>query len=371
MKKLMSILLTLALLVTSVTAFGEAGTVVATPSYLTPSVFVSNYNAMIDMMAQIYADQLGEEGVIILNDEYTMTQVDEQGTLLYYGTAKWDIEAGFAYPDGTEPTDDTPAQVLNFAIKAGTPDGAAEIAAYIFKMMIAYEYQDETLLTKLNDWFATVDDSSNTVELPGYTLNFFSIDGNKQYAILPTDAAYKESVVEKLEQQEPEPDSVPGKDADSGLVAIHCEEDGFSTKVPANNGTEYRTTKGQMGFTVYFGDAGSVPCIIIHRRPIDGKFKNPENYLNNTYREFLENKYEEGGGSVGTNPAKTWEVGGKQLIGAQYFIRTGNNIALTQISLIDIRDQGDVEYIALYRNETEEKQVMDALNAAVANYAED
>ena len=136
-------------------AFGEAGTVVATPSYLTPSVFVSNYNAMIDMMAQIYADQLGEEGGIILNDEYTMTQVDEQGKLRYDGTAKCDIEAGFAYPDGTEPTDDTPAQVLNFAIKAGTPDGAAEIAAYIFKMMIAYEYQDETLLTKLNDWFAT------------------------------------------------------------------------------------------------------------------------------------------------------------------------------------------------------------------------
>ena len=371
MKKLMSILLTLTLLASCAAALAEAGTATATPSYLTPSVFVGNYNSLIDMVAEVYADNLGEEGIKILQENYKITQKDIQGTLGYYGSPNWAIEAGLSYPEGIEPTDDTPGQVLNFAIKEGVPEGAVEIVTYALRMIIAYEYQDEALLEKLNTWFAAEKDPANVFELPGYTLNVFVMDGNTQYAILPTAAAYKESVLGKLEQQEPEPDIISGGNADSGLVAIHCEEDGFSTKVPANNGTEYRTTKGQMGFTVYFGDAGSVPCIIIHRRPIDGKFKNPENYLNNTYREFLENKYEEGGGSVGTNPAKTWEVGGKQLIGARYFIRTGNNIALTQISLIDIRDQGDVEYIALYRNETEEKQVMDALNAAVANYAED
>ena len=105
MKKLMSILLTLALLVTCVTAFGEAGTVVATPSYLTPSVFVSNYNAMIDMMAQIYADQLGEEGVIILNDEYTMTQVDEQGSGPYLIN-----EAGEKFVRAEEPCGKAPGE---------------------------------------------------------------------------------------------------------------------------------------------------------------------------------------------------------------------------------------------------------------------
>ena len=369
MKKLMSILLTLALLVSCAAAMAEAGTTVTTPSYLTPSVFVNYYNTMIDMVAELYADDLGEEGVAILNDEYTITQVDVQGTLAYYGTAKWDIEAGFLYPDGTEPDDDTPAQVLNFSIKADTPEGAAEIATYIFKMIIGFEYQDDALLEKLNDWFAAEPDPTNVFTLPGYTLNAFLLEGNTQYAILPTDAAYAESVQGKLDQQESEPDSVPGGKADSGLVDIHCDEEGFSTKVTENNGTEYRTAMGQIGATVYYGKAGWAPCIIIHRRTMEEKFKNPENYLNNIYREFLENKYEENG-SVGTNPAKIWEIGGKQLIGARYYIKNGD-VEATQLQLIEVRDQGDVEYTGFYRNEEEEKLVMDALNAAVANYTED
>ena len=370
MKKLMSILLTLALLVSCAAVTAESGTAVTAPTYMTPSVFINYYNAMINAMAEIYADDLGEEGVAILNDEYTITQVDIQSTLAYYGTAKWDIEAGFSYPDGVEPTDDTPAQVLNFAIKEGTPEGAAQIATYIFKMIIAYEYQDDELTAKIDEWFAAEPDPTNVFQLPGYTLNAFVLQGNTQYAIIPTDEAYKTSVQDKLEQQNQEPDSVSTGNADSGLVDVHCDEDGFSTKVPAHNGTEYRTTKGQMGFTIYYGDVGAAPCVIIHRRPMDGKFNNPQNYLNNIYREFLEEKYEGDGGSVGTNPASTWNIGGKDLIGARYFIRIGD-VAVTQVLLIDVRDEGDVEYLVIYRGEGEEKQVMDALNAAVANYAED
>ena len=147
-------------------------------------------------------------------------------------------------------------------------------------------------------------------------------------------------------------------------------ESAYAEKASEAPKTEYRDVKGQMGFTVYLGEAGSVPCIIIHRRSMDSKFKNPENYLNNVFREFLENKYEEKGGSVGTNPAKTWEIGGKKLIGARYYVKNGD-VEVTQLQLIEIRDQGDVEYTGMYRNEEEEKLVMDALNAAVANFAED
>ena len=176
MKKLSGILLIMALLVSCVIVPAEAETAGTAPSYLTPSVFISRYNAMINSLAEIYAEDLGEEGVIVLNDEYTMTQVDIQSPLAYYGTAKWDIEAGFSYPEGTEPADDTPAQVMNFTIKAGTPDGAAEIAAYVFRMIIAYEYQDEALLEELKEWFATVNDPANVIELPGYTLNASSLN---------------------------------------------------------------------------------------------------------------------------------------------------------------------------------------------------
>lgn len=365
MKKMTSILLILALLVCCVPVFAE--TAVTTPSFLTPSVFVNNYNALIDKMAEIYADSLGEERVIILNDEYTITQVDVQGPFAYYGTAKWDIEAAFSYPDGTEPNDDTPAQVMNFTVKAGTPDWAAEIATYIFKMMIAFEYQNDVPLETLDDWFATVNDPSNVLALPGYTLNALFMDGNRQYAILPSDPAYTQSIQEKLEKQESEP---AANSADDGEWAVfHCEEDQFTSKKPYHSNYEYKNDQGYVGFRIYLDTPGYPPYVLIHRRPMDGKFKNPENYLNNVYREFLEEKEESYGTSVGTNPAKIWEVGGKQLIGAKYTIKN-TSFELIQLQLIEIRDGGDVEYTAMF-DPADEEMVMKALNVAVANYAED
>ena len=360
MRKRVSILLAILMLASCAAVAVQAETAVSVPSYLTPAVFVANYNDMINALAEVYAEGLGEEGVRILREDYTITQVDPQAPIVYYGSADWAVEVGFLYPDGTEPTDSTPAQVINFCIKAGTPEGAVQFALYAFKMMIAYEYRDVVDLEKLDEWFATVEDPSDTFELPGYTLNAFFPDGNMQYAILPTDPAYQAGVLEKLEQQ----------DDDNSRAVVRCEEDGFTTKIPAGCTTEYRTTRGQIGLTVYLGEAGSVPCVIVHRRTMDMKFNNPENYLNNTYREFLEDKYEENGGSVGTNPAKTWEVGGKQLIGARYIIRIGDT-EYTQVQLIEVRDRGDVEYSGIYRNEAEEKLVMDALEAAVAGYTED
>ena len=97
------------------------------------------------MVAEVYADNLGEEGIKILQENYKITQKDIQGTLGYYGSPNWAIEAGFSYPEGIEPTDDTPGQVLNFAIKEGVPEGAVEIVTYALRMIIAYEYQDEAL----------------------------------------------------------------------------------------------------------------------------------------------------------------------------------------------------------------------------------
>ena len=366
MKKVMGILLALVLLVSCAAAAAEAGTA-GTPSYLTPSEFVANYNSLIEMLADRYAEGLGEEGVRILKEDYTISLVDPQGSLVYYGSANWNIEAGFSYADGVEPADDTPAQVVNFAVKAGTPEGAVQFAVYAFKMIIVYEYRDdEALVDGLYEWFATAEDPEDAFELPGYYLIALTMEGNTQYAVLPTDPAYQAEIMDRLEQQDGEPAAGDG----GSWVDVRCEKDGFTTKIPEGSVSEYRTAKGQMGLTVYLGEAGSVPCVIIHRRAMESKFKNPQNYLNNTYREFLENKYEENGGSVGTNPAKTWEVGGKELIGARYHI-TVNGVENIQLLLIEVRDQGDVEYTGIYRNEEEEKLVMEALNAAVANYAED
>ena len=84
------------------------------------------------------------------------------------------------------------------------------------------------------------------------------------------------------------------------------------------------------------------------------------------YREYLENRFEED--SLGMNPARSWEVGGKQLLGARYMYRIGKTV-VTQLQLIEVRDGGDVEYTAKFYDGNEDV-TMAALDAAVRYYQE-
>lgn len=155
---------------------------------------------------------------------------------------------------------------------------------------------------------------------------------------------------------------IAAAETNDGWNDFYCKEDDFTTKIPAGKNNEYKTDKGYVGFRVYLDVPGYPPYVQIHRRPMEGKFNNPENYLNNIYREFMEEKY--ANSRVGMNPAKTWEIGGKQLIGAKYYI--GDTV---QLQLIEIRDAGDVEYTAMF-DPAGEEQTMKALNAAVEYYRE-
>ena len=87
MKKWLSILLVLVMLVSCTAAAAQAEATGTVPSYLTPAVFVANYNDMINALAEVYAEGLGEEGVRILREDYTITQVDPQAPIVYYGSA--------------------------------------------------------------------------------------------------------------------------------------------------------------------------------------------------------------------------------------------------------------------------------------------
>ena len=158
--------------------------------------------------------------------------------------------------------------------------------------------------------------------------------------------------------------------ADSEWVDYHCDKDRFSTKIPLNGLTDYRDEKGMVGMITYLGVPGYPPFVMAHRRPAEGKFKNPQGYLNNTYREFLEEKYPND--SVSLNPAKIWEIGGKELIGAKYTLDSREfDLTTYQLQLIEIRDGGDVEYIAMYGPGDDESLVMQTLNTIVENYRED
>ena len=339
------------------------------PAFLIPSEFVTRFNGAMEALADQYADQLGEENARALKDSYTITEKDPQNQIVYYGTKDWQIEAAFYYPDDNEPADTTVARIMNFAIRNDTPEMAANISRRIFEMLIAYEFQNEVSADALHNWFETVSSSEDTFQIPGYTVNAVFPEGYTQYAILPADADIPEGTPDIPVENEP-PESPAGTAAqdDGEWMDFHCEEDGFTTRKPYHALTQYKNDKGYVGIAFYLDVPGFPPYVLIHRRPMEGKFKNPEGYLNNTYREFLEDKF--AGSSVATNPAKTWEIGGKQLIGAKYTIRDEYGETI-QLQLIEVRELGDVEYTAMYSSAEEEALVMKALEAAVANYAED
>ena len=145
---------------------------------------------------------------------------------------------------------------------------------------------------------------------------------------------------------------------------FHCEEMQFTMKVPEETLTRYEE---EVGVRIYMLGEGSIPYVQVYRRPLEYKFSNPVGYLNNVYREYLEDKYQ--GDSLGMNPAQTFELGGRELLGARYYYRI-SGVEVTQLLLIDIRDGGDVEFTAKFY-EGNEEITLAALEEAVLTYLED
>ena len=144
-------------------------------------------------------------------------------------------------------------------------------------------------------------------------------------------------------------------------VLVVCDEEEFSTRIPAGMSAAYEQG---IGLQISVRTPGYVPYVVVSRRPLDMKLKNPTNYLNNVYREFMENKY--GSDMVGTNPCKEYEIGGKTLLGARYIYKVGQN-TLCLLLLIEVRDDGDVEYSAKYLD-GDDSDTMAALDAAIRYY---
>ena len=142
-----------------------------------------------------------------------------------------------------------------------------------------------------------------------------------------------------------------------------CAEESFSLRVPDGAAVTYEEGTGLM---IYTEHAGKIPYAIVSRRPMNMKFTNPGGYLNNVYREHLEEKY--GSDFLGMNPASMMEVGGKQLPGAKYMYKVGE-YTVVLLKLLDIRDAGDVEYTIKYVY-GDDLSVIAAVNEAVRTYQE-
>ncbi len=153
-----------------------------------------------------------------------------------------------------------------------------------------------------------------------------------------------------------------GASAESGLSAATCTEEQFTTRMPAGCTAQY--TQGT-GLQIFAEHPGYIPYVIVSRRPAEMKFSNPTNYLNNVYREYMENQY--GDRMIGMNPAKNWEIGGKTLLGARYLYKVGDT-TVCLLQLIEVREDGDVEYSAKFVD-GDDQSAMDALDAAVRYYA--
>lgn len=128
--------------------------------------------------------------------------------------------------------------------------------------------------------------------------------------------------------------------AEEALEEVRCEEQGFSTKIPAGLTAEW--SEGN-GLQISMGKPGYIPFILVFRRP--KKLSNPVNYLNNVVREYMENSY--GSNMIGTNPCKTQEIGGKKLYAARYYYKV-QNTRVCLMRLVEVREDGDVEYTAKY-----------------------
>ena len=155
---------------------------------------------------------------------------------------------------------------------------------------------------------------------------------------------------------------IPAAGADGALAEVYCEAQDFSTKYPADAQAGWEEGNG---LRIWLNGPGYVPNVLIWRRAPEKKFNNPVNYLNNVYREHMEEQYNN---DVGTNPCQQVEMGGKTVYLARYHYKAnGNSLCMTRV--IEIREAGDVEYAAKYP-ENDPDAALAALENAVRYYGE-
>lgn len=153
-----------------------------------------------------------------------------------------------------------------------------------------------------------------------------------------------------------------GAGAEELFLDVYCEQQDFSTKYAPNYTAEWEEGNG---LRIWLDGKGYVPNVLIYRRPLDKKFNDPVNYLNNVYREYMEEKY---GDSVGTIPCQTLEVGDKTVYAVRYLYEAnGNRLCMARI--IEVREGGDVEFAAKYPVD-EPEEALAALYVAVLYYTE-
>lgn len=186
MKKKIALILALVMLAACTVAAAEGNGNKKVPSFLTPSEFLNDYSFFMGATEEKYAEQLNDSTVRALRKDYTFRQKDSQGTIVYYGTKDWEVEAAFYYPEGNA-DDYLPAKLMNINIRNDTNSALVTFAKQILTWVISEAFDGEVAYADLYKWFKASDPSADPFALPGYMLGVILTDEHTQYVILPTE----------------------------------------------------------------------------------------------------------------------------------------------------------------------------------------
>ena len=138
---------------------------------------------------------------------------------------------------------------------------------------------------------------------------------------------------------------------------VNCDELGIVLSIPENCTTKYSSSA--RGLYVYAEEEGAIPYVLIVPRTESMRFKDPEGYLNQGYKDYMIKTY--GKGQTEMSPAKSYEFGGKTMLGARYGY-TVDGHPLEQLKLIEIGTDSDIEYTVKYLK-GEDKAVLSLMDA--------
>ena len=133
----------------------------------------------------------------------------------------------------------------------------------------------------------------------------------------------------------------------------------YTTKMPA--GLSY--TWQDSGLRIWGETEGYVPNVQIWVR--EKKLSDPAKYMYETYTDYMKETYAER--LVAVTQHEVYETGGKQLTGVSYVYKGNSGATINQVHLVEIREDGDVEYNARYLNEQRDATLA-ILDTAVRYY---
>lgn len=146
---------------------------------------------------------------------------------------------------------------------------------------------------------------------------------------------------------------------------VNCDELGIVLSIPESCTTKYSSS--DRGLYVYAEEEGAIPYVLIVPRTESMRFKDPEGYLNQGYKDYMVKQY--GASLTDTSPAKAFEFGGKTMLGARYGY-TVDAHQLEQLKLIEIGTDSDMEYTVKYLK-GEDKAVLSLMEAVASSLETD